>query len=166
MGGVDGTATRVRSEIVGDICERIAAGESVDSVFASPGPDFPALRTFWRWLNDDPECDALYQKATARRGEKYAEEIVELIDVEPPMVVTKFGEQVDPGWVAWQRNRIDARKWVAARMLPKRYGDKVTLAGDADNPLAIVDQSAIAGRLLPELAAAGAATPPGEPDTD
>jgi hypothetical protein len=32
------------------------------------------------------------------------------------------------------RVEIDARKWFASKFLPKRYGDKMTLAGDADGP--------------------------------
>lgn len=35
--------------------------------------------------------------------------------------------RVDPGWVAWQRGRVDVRKWTLARKRPKKYGDKLDL---------------------------------------
>jgi hypothetical protein len=34
-----------------------------------------------------------------------------------------------------RRVRIDARKWLLSKMLPKRYGDRLELAGDQDNPI-------------------------------
>lgn len=135
-GGANEGSTRARAEIIADICDRIAGGESVESVFRTPAADYPSNATFWRWLAD-PELERLYEVATTRRGEKYAEEIVGIVDEPPPSVETQFGSHVDPAWVQWQKNRAEARKWVAARMLPKRYGDRTTIAGDADNPLAI-----------------------------
>src|SRR5690606_8051201 len=54
-------------------------------------------------------------------------------------------EIADGGSDDWQRDRlrVDARKWLLAKALPKRYGDRVTLAGDAEAPLGVV--------LLPEV---------------
>ena len=52
------------------------------------------------------------------------------------MTLNKHGfEVVDTGWLQWQRQRIDSRKWCASKLKPKKYGDRVSLAGDADNPL-------------------------------
>lgn len=176
MGAPDDGTTRAR--IVGEVCARISAGESVRAIFKTPSDHWPSEVTFWRWLHADADLNAAYESATAKRGERYAEEITDIADhIGSPLINEETGEPVrnkhgdvllvvDKVAVDHARLRIDARKWVAARMLPKRYGDKVTLAGDADNPLAIVDHSAIAGRLLPELAAAGAAAPTREPDAD
>ena len=55
------------------------------------------------------------------------------------MVDKKTGEliehKLDNAFLQWQKNRIDARKWTAMKLKPKKYGDKLALAGDADNPL-------------------------------
>jgi len=32
---------------------------------------------------------------------------------------------------------VDARKWIAAKLKPRKYGDRQIIAGDAENPLAI-----------------------------
>jgi hypothetical protein len=34
-----------------------------------------------------------------------------------------------------RRVRIDTRKWLMSKLHPGKYGDKVTVAGDAENPL-------------------------------
>lgn len=39
--------------------------------------------------------------------------------------------------VARNRLRMDARKWVASKLKPKKYGDKLALAGDDESPLVV-----------------------------
>jgi hypothetical protein len=34
-----------------------------------------------------------------------------------------------------QRLQVDSRKWLLSKMLPKVYGDKIELSGDASAPL-------------------------------
>ncbi len=126
-----------RARIVGEICAHICAGQSVASIFGDDfkrPDDWPSEPTFWRWI-DDPELEKLYDRATMRRAEKYAEEVVSIVDEEPRMVQTQFGEHVDQGHVAWQKNRAEKRQWVAARMRPKRWGDKMLVGSDPDNPI-------------------------------
>lgn len=54
------------------------------------------------------------------------------------MVVDDKGvARIDSAWVAWQRNRVDARKWVASKLKPKAYGERVQVAGDADSPIKV-----------------------------
>jgi hypothetical protein len=119
---------------------------------------------FYRKVEAEPEFAERYARAKAAGLLAVADGMRESLAEKPPMVSTQFGEHVDSGWVQWKRNQADADKWLLSKLVPKVYGDKVTLAGDAENPLAIVDQSAIARRLLPELAAAGTAGATGEPE--
>lgn len=51
-----------------------------------------------------------------------AEEIVEIADDGANDI---DGDKVDHENVQRSRLRVDARKWVAARLLPKRYGDRI-----------------------------------------
>jgi len=63
--------------------------------------------------------------------------------------------KVDPGWVAMQRLKIDSKKWEASKMLPKQYGDKLELSGNAEAPLAVrhtLDTSALTDEQLRALA--------------
>jgi hypothetical protein len=42
--------------------------------------------------------------------------------------------KLDGAFLQWQKNRIDARKWTAMKLKPKKYGDKIALGGDGDAP--------------------------------
>lgn len=152
-----------RAQIVASICARIAEGESVRAVFRERCEGYPTEQTFWRWIAADDEVRKQFDAAQRTRSEVYAERITDIDDAEPEYTQTQFGQRIDPGWVALQKQKADNLKWIAARLLPKKYGDRTILAGDADNPLTIAD-AAIAGKLLPELAAGDAPATPGEPD--
>lgn len=45
------------------------------------------------------------------------------------------------------RVEIDARKWFASKFLPKRYGDRTTLAGDPEAPLTGLTDEQINAKL-------------------
>jgi len=51
------------------------------------------------------------------------------------------GRQTDAVGVQAARLRVDTRKWVASRLLPKKYGDRASLnvGGQADNPPTFAD---------------------------
>ena len=76
------------------------------------------MTTVMRWLEAKPEFRDQYARARERQAHHYAAEIVEIADTEE-----------DP---AKARVRIDARKWVASKLLPKAYGERVEqhLTGD------------------------------------
>ena len=57
------------------------------------------------------------------------------------MIDKRTGEliehKLDNAFLQWQKNRIDARKWTAMKLKPKKYGERVALAGDADSPIKV-----------------------------
>lgn len=149
-----------RARIVAEVCERVIGGESVASVFRSPSPGFPSIITFWRWIHADADLEAEYLKSTGARAEKYADEIVEIADSAASPLLDAEGVPYRDGngnvilvsdrtATEHAKLRIDARKWNAARMLPKRFGDRTVLAGDPDNPLLGIDGAAVLGKLFP-----------------
>jgi hypothetical protein len=94
------------------VCQRLAAGESLSRICEDE--DMPAKSTVTGWVLADHEgFAAQYARAREAQAEHYAEEIVQIADTE--------------GDSAKARNRIDARKWTASKLLPKRYGDRVEL---------------------------------------
>ena len=78
-------------------------------------------------------CDS-YTKAREAMADKIFDDILVIADTLPP--IDQNGK-TDNGAVNHQRLRVDARKWVLSRLLPKKYGDKMELSGDQDNPIAI-----------------------------
>ncbi len=127
-------------------------------------------RQFWATVGNDDERANRYTRAKELGMAAVADEMLDIADQSRiGTIVTesaKGTETKTADMVERARLQVDTRKWLLARLLPKRYGDRTILAGDADNPLAFVDQSAIASKLLPELAAERPPATPGKPDPD
>jgi hypothetical protein len=124
------------------ICTRIAEGDSLREIVKSEG--MPDRSTVYDWLLRHPEFADQYARAREEQADTLADEIVAIAD-EPPEVVPiidkRTGEliehKLDNAYLQWQKNRIDARKWTAMKLKPRKYGEKVELTGDKDNPLHI-----------------------------
>lgn len=117
------TASMFTQALFDRICERMAEGESLRAI--CKGKDMPAKRTVLRWVAADEKLAAQYAEAQQMRAEHYFDEIIDIAD-----------SKSDPQKT---RVQIDARKWVLARMNPKKYGDKFTqeLTGDGGGPLVV-----------------------------
>jgi hypothetical protein len=90
--------------------------------------------TFNLWLNQDAALAAEYARAREDLLEKMASDILDIAD--RPVGSLDNGA-TDSGAVADKRVQIDTRKWLLSKLYPKKYGDKLELSGDADNPLTI-----------------------------
>lgn len=130
------------------ICERIATGSSLRSICADKG--MPSLATVFKWLNERPAFAEQYARAREEQAETLADEIVSIAD-EVEVSAKHDGESIKLGLdataVARNRLRVDARKWVASKLKPKKYGDRTTLAGDPDAPLTGLTDEQINAKL-------------------
>jgi hypothetical protein len=118
-----GRPTDFRDEIAAIICDRLADGESLRIICSDPA--MPGRRTVYQWLTAQPEFAHHYAIARDEQADTYADEIIAIADTaEDPAVA---------------RLQIDARKWVASKLKPKRYGDRTIHAGDEDNPIAVTE---------------------------
>ena len=98
-------------EIAEDICELIARGISLRAITARA--DMPGEKTVYQWLAKEADFAQQYERARERQAHLYASEITEIADT----------ASNDDWNVA--RLRIDARKWFASKVSPKKYGDRV-----------------------------------------
>lgn len=125
-------------QIANEICERIAKGESLRAITGADRDDFmPAETTVRRWLagTEDWSEEFRRQYAHAREAQAdfYADQIIEIADCEDEWAAGARDPQRD-------RLRIDARKWKASKLAPKKYGEKVALTGGdgSDAPLQVI----------------------------
>ena len=93
-------------------------------------------RVLWNWLANDQELMRNYLRAKELCVDAYAEEIIEISDdgTRDTYLDEKGREVVNRDVIARAQLRIDARKWYAARLAPKKYGDKLPVThevGDA-----------------------------------
>lgn len=94
----------------------------------------PALRTFYGWMERDAELSARFARAREAGFDVIAASTLEIADQPPP--TTAFGN-IDGGAVQHAKLRIETRLKLLAKWDPKRYGDRVELAGDANAPLTV-----------------------------
>jgi hypothetical protein len=84
-----------------------------------------------------------------------AEDTLANIDGEPENVTGEngTGARRDSAHVAWIKNRVEQRMKLLAKWNPKKYGDKVQVGGDADNPLRIHADVTLFDAILTNLEA-------------
>jgi hypothetical protein len=107
-------------ELASMICERIAAGEPLTLITNSEG--MPSYGAVCKWLLEHEEFVEMYARAKDDQADFLADDLIRISDEYP--AVDSNGK-LDSAWVQWQRNRIDVRKWTAAKLKPRKYGDKV-----------------------------------------
>lgn len=107
-----GRPTLFNDELALEICERIANGRSLRSVCLDK--DMPAISTVMDWLNNNDDFSEQYRRACEDRETTHFEEMLTIADEVLP----------ETAEVARAKLRIDTRKWVLARMNPKKYSDK------------------------------------------
>ena len=109
-------------EIWPKILEKISSGQSL--VSAVKALKIPYATAKYQIRNSET-LRSEYHKAIEERGDYLADELVDLSDEMPPA-------DLDPSlinaWVNRQRLRIDARKWSAAKLRPKMWGDKIDVS--------------------------------------
>lgn len=101
----------------------------------------PTVATVYRWLFKDKDFCDKYARAREDQADTYSDEIVDIGEEVPMMVITdedgKVTKRVDPAGIQRNRLRVDARKWVASKLKPKKYGDRQVVAGDPEAPLEV-----------------------------
>ncbi|EKN6106416.1 DNA packaging protein [Yersinia enterocolitica] len=120
-----GRPTDYLPEVGEDICNLLMLGESLRSICKRPG--MPAIRTVMYWLQRYDDFMQQYARAREIQAELLAEEIITIADDSSgDVIVDEDGkEQTNHERVARSRLRVDARKWYASKLAPKRYGERV-----------------------------------------
>jgi hypothetical protein len=87
----------------------------------------PSSSTFFIWLEEDENKSKQYARATELRAENMFEDILSIVDENTNDTITlEDGKEiVNNDVIQRARLRMDARKWMLAKMNPKKYGDKV-----------------------------------------
>lgn len=110
-------------ELGAKICDRLADGETLTAICKSG--NIPSERTVRSWASDpDHPFSRAYDKAREVGYHKMADDILDIADGAGPP--------------ERDRLRVDTRKWLLSKALPKIYGEKVGLKHDATNAFAEV----------------------------
>jgi hypothetical protein len=111
-----------RAEIVPRLCALMEQGQSMRKAALAVGVPESTARL---WESEDATIAAQYTRAREIGFDAVADETLAIAD--------NTDEDAQS-----RRVRVDTRKWLLAKQAPKRYGDKMTVAGDAENPVVTV----------------------------
>lgn len=133
-----GRPTKYAPELIEGFLRRICEGESVRRICRNE--DMPCEWTIYSWLREKPEFEDEYRLATEMRADAMFEDILGIADDPTHDWIertTKDGETTvvgDHEHIHRSRLRVDARKWVLARMVPRKYGDaqKLDIGGGSN----------------------------------
>lgn len=132
-----GRPTKYTQELADRICEQLASGDSMRTV-CKPD-DMPSMQTVFSWLRTKPEFLEQYTRAKQEAADAYIEEMLDIADDGTNDWMEYHDKDGNAlGWklngehVQRSRVRIDTRKWVASKLKPKKYGDKVDLTSDGE----------------------------------
>jgi hypothetical protein len=129
VGNKGGRPTLYSLEIALEICDRIADGESLVKICSDA--KMPKKTAVYEWLLRHKEFAEIYARAREDQADTLADEIHAISDELPQQIVDDKGKtRYDSAYVQWQKNRVDARKWVAAKLKPKKYSDRIAHVGD------------------------------------
>ncbi len=138
-------------EKLSTILSLIAEGKSLREACRTVGQSYGTVQDYMR---ADEARFAAYRAAQKTGTHALADECLEIADEEPER--DGATGKVDPGYVAHRRLRIDTRLRLIGKWNQHDYGDKVTHAGDPDNPIKTetsLDASALSTEALRELMA-------------
>lgn len=109
------------------ICDQIAEGRSLRSILKDA--DMPASSTVFKALAADAEFAERYARAREVQADALFDEILDIADESKDDTIVDADGNVSTNQevVARSRIRIDARKWMAGKLRPKVYGDKLDL---------------------------------------
>lgn len=151
-------------EMADIICERIANGESLRSICEDEG--MPSKSTVFKWLSEEQTFSDQYARAREAQADAIFDDILSIADDGRNDWMEK--KNADGECTGWNENgealrrsqlRIEARKWMAGKLKPKKYGDKLDL--NVSGSLETVSEDQLNARISQLLGKAGANGPAG-----
>lgn len=112
-----------REAITELVCSELALGKSLRSILDADDK-LPSVRSFLDWVAADSFLATQYARARAAQYELLADEIVAIADENYTTDEHGVRERLSSEAIQRNRLRVDTRKWMLAKMLPKIYGDK------------------------------------------
>ena len=151
-------------DIAQQMCEQLSEGIPLREICRQEG--FPAWRTVYDWMRKDPDLSTAIAYARDVGYDALAEDCLRIAD--NPQLGEEVSESETPDGVDEDGNtvmkktvtikkvdmlghrklQIETRLKLLAKFNPKKYGDRVTHAGDDDNPVVVENNHNVFGELL------------------
>lgn len=105
-------------DVIAKTLTYITEGKSLKSIAAIEG--MPSVELWYKSLKSWPGLLERYRQSKEDQADALAEELIDLADMATPVDVNV------------RRLQIDTRKWTAAKLKPKKYGDSLDLSSGGE----------------------------------
>jgi hypothetical protein len=106
-------------ELFDKICNEIATSDSgLMEICKKHGT---TSRSFYRWISENEDLRHKYTCAREEQAEFLADQIIKISNGEGKDDTAFVGKN----FIDRDRLKVEARKWIAAKLKPKKYGDKI-----------------------------------------
>ena len=142
MGAPKGSGSKYTEELSEQICDLVSNGVNLRKVCRMDG--MPAWRTVYNWVLERPDFASRLARAREMGFDSLAEEALEISNTpvmgqKQVMGDSKTFTTVED-MLGHRKLQIETRLKLLAVWDPKRYGNKLELAGDPNNPIKIEAQ--------------------------
>lgn len=171
-----GRPSKYSDALADRICERLVEGESLRSICRDDA--MPSVGTVCRWLGENAVFREQYERAREAQADTLADEMLDIADDGSNDWMERYDD--DGGNVGWKVNgeavarsklRLDARKWIASKLKPKKYGERQSVEHSGPDGKAIEieqrvkeDADAVASAIAGLAERVGASGVAGRPD--
>mgnify|MGYP001101409216 CR=1 FL=1 len=109
-----GRPTIINDRLIDELCLRLSQGVSMRTVCLDD--DMPNMSTIWRWLRQNDDFARRYTAAKQESADAMIEDMLAISDQDDEEESTNRS-----------RLRVDTRKWIAAKLRPEKYSEKLDL---------------------------------------
>ena len=105
-------------QLVTVVCEKLASSDmSIDDICVMSKGILPAASTLRLWGIQNAELSSMFSRAMVQRADYLVEPLISIVDNDPD--------------AAKARNRMQCRQWIAGKLNPAKYSDKLNIGLNA-----------------------------------
>jgi hypothetical protein len=123
-------------DIAKAICDRLANGETINAICSRGDPTMPTAGSFMDWVEAYPAVKSLYEKAKVLFVDALVDQALTIVDT-----------ALDSSRA---RNQMAMRQWLATKLLPQKFGDRVQVDVEHKISLTAALENAKNRVLLPD----------------
>ncbi len=145
-----GRPSKYTQELAALICERVATNPCGIKKITTLYPELPTMETIFQWRHKYKDFSESYARAKLLQADLLAESCLDISDDDSSDIrINEDGfEAVNHEFIARSRVRIDTRKWLASKLLPKQYGEQKLIDDlKADNERVKEELNALRSKL-------------------
>ncbi len=126
-----GRPTIYTDEIAQEICKVVSCSSKGLKPLCKENDHWPCEWTIRLWIRTKDQFSRMYAQAKLDQADLLAEEIIEIADNTSMDTIFKEDEDgyqkevCNHEWINRSRLRVDTRKWLAAKLAPRIYSERV-----------------------------------------